>query len=1255
MKFYSRLITFTLILTALATAPARAEYERARPADLVETGARATRQRYPDADDVVLLDRTFTDYQADGQHTTWSESAVKILTEKGRRNNRTPSTWFDAAYGSADFLSAEVLHADGSRTEIDISANSRTMIDPSQMQSNIYDPNNKIVQLSVPELAPGDILHYVTTRQLVKPRVPDSFSDYTIYEMTSPIVHATYTINAPEKRPLINIALKDKISSNMIFHSTTNNGTIRYTWDAHNIPRMFEEPGMPPLHTVVQRLLVSTIEDWRDLSRWYWNLCEPHLNAITPDMLKKVQELTAGTENPQKKIENLFYFVSQEIRYMGITVEDEAPGYEPHDVSLTFNNRYGVCRDKAALLASMLRQAGFKAYPVIIHVGPKKDPEVPQPFFNHAIVAVEHENGSYQLMDPTNENTKDLLPRYLGDKSYLVAKPDGETLLTSPIIPANDNLLRISTDAAIDSHKNVQAESIVYFDGINDTIYRGRLARIKPEMQREFFEMRLKQALPSAQLEEFELSPRDVRDTNEPLQLVLKYSVPDLFVEGKEETIFTPPLIGSALGVANFLLGDTGLEKRKYPLRTEIACGVSEIYTVKLNNSLGELHSDLKREPIHTRPFQWSHQIELKEDQLLGNTKYTLDVVEFSPKEYSELKQNLMQVEYNNRKKLVFKRSDLEKDSEADTLLLSSTTDYTLNDEHNWTVRHHAKQKILTYAGKKDAAELKFNYNPAWEKVELLKATVTTGDQTKEISTKEINLMDAAWVATAPRYPAEKVLVANLPGVEIGSTIEYELLRTVINKPFFSTREYFAGTDPVASKIVRITVPEKMQLKNWHSLPEELTKEIKQRENSRTYTWKTENQPGHKPEADLPPLWSIRPAVIASTGQLNQYATTVINTLKKAASKQPQSLAKARELTKGKTTEMAVQSIRDFVSQNIRRAGPDLNALPLSAISPADQTLREGYGNSSDRAVLLFSLLKAMALEPEFIIGTRLPLLREGAPEVVTQPQRDYFNTPLVRIRLMNQWIYLNGSTQYAKIEASPWDNRFVLTETGHIELVDISSEFENQTSSLTNLELDEEGNARIHLTHFFYGTAFEGFHKKIAELPPEERNRYFQELVSSVSQSAKAEGDLVTDYESYPARQQFSVKAEHYAVRDGDLLYLNVPLNLASLLPYTLAERTEPILRNHYQRLSQTCIIDLPKGYEPSILPSDYHWEAPANGGHIQIETVYDPSTQQIHIFASADLNPTIIPVEEYSKLLKAHQDLAHRKMRTILLKRKS
>ena len=97
---------------------------------------------------------------------------------------------------------------------------------------------------------------------------------------------------------------------------------------------------------------------WSVVSRWYWDLSKPHLDAITPAMKKQVADLTAGASTDMDRIKAVFYYVSKKIRYMGITPEKDRPGFEPHDVAITYEKKYGVCRDKAALLVSLLRAAG---------------------------------------------------------------------------------------------------------------------------------------------------------------------------------------------------------------------------------------------------------------------------------------------------------------------------------------------------------------------------------------------------------------------------------------------------------------------------------------------------------------------------------------------------------------------------------------------------------------------------------------------------------------------------------------------------------------------------------------------------------------------------------------------------------------------------------------------------------------------------------------------------------------------------------
>jgi transglutaminase-like putative cysteine protease len=121
---------------------------------------------------------------------------------------------------------------------------------------------------------------------------------------------------------------------------------------------MFDEPSMPPYENVLQRLLVSTTPDWQFVSKWYWELSKPHLDATAPEMKQTVDQLTSGASSDRAKIQSIFNHVAKKVRYMGLTPEKDRPGFEPHDVKLTFTNKYGVCRDKAALLVSMLQTSG---------------------------------------------------------------------------------------------------------------------------------------------------------------------------------------------------------------------------------------------------------------------------------------------------------------------------------------------------------------------------------------------------------------------------------------------------------------------------------------------------------------------------------------------------------------------------------------------------------------------------------------------------------------------------------------------------------------------------------------------------------------------------------------------------------------------------------------------------------------------------------------------------------------------------------
>ena len=300
---------------------------------------------------------------------------------------------------------------------------------------------------------------------------------------------------------------------------------------------------------------------------------------LTADRLPRAQREAA--------IRALFDFVSREVRYMGAMAESEAPGYEPHDVSLTFDNRYGVCRDKAALLVAMLRMAGIDAWPVLINVGPRKDPQVPQPYFNHAIVAADSgdPDDPYLLMDPTSETTRSLLPEYLCEMSYLVARDEDEGIRETPPLPVEQNLLRAETVYTLHDDASADVTTTLTFLGVNDAAYRGYFASIPRDGLRAFFE-RVLQGIPGAVLTGWEVrpAPEALRTSAEPLSVRLDYAIAEA-ARGAEDgraALLDLPTVPAALAIASRVVGDLGLEKRRFPLVTDYPCGFEETVEFRL-------------------------------------------------------------------------------------------------------------------------------------------------------------------------------------------------------------------------------------------------------------------------------------------------------------------------------------------------------------------------------------------------------------------------------------------------------------------------------------------------------------------------------------------------------------------------------------------------------------------------------------------------------------------------------------------------
>jgi transglutaminase-like putative cysteine protease len=1228
-----------------------------------------TPAKYPDCDEATVEQKSVRFYRADGTGECQDETFVKVLTEKGRRDNRTLTMNFMLPYTTVEVAKLEVIKPDGQTVLVGVEANSKESIDDSQMAMNIYDPNMRVLQVNIPGLNIGDVVHSVERQTIVRPFIAGEYAEENVFEGAGFIRHISYEVHAPASRPLKRIALRDEIPGTVTASTQPGtNKTIVYRWEANNVPRMFDEPSMPPYEMVLQRLFVSTLPDWAAVSKWYWNLSQLHLDATTPEMKQMAKELTAGAKTDMDRIKALFYFVSNKIRYMGITPEKDRPGFEPHDVCITFDKKYGVCRDKAALLVSMLRLAGLDAYPVLVSVGTRKDAGVPDPYFNHAIVGVELDKGQIVLMDPTDENTRELLPASDRNQSYLVARSDGDTIRLSPIQPPEENMMRIKTTGVLNADGVIEAKSELSFQGVNDDAYRNAFSHMKPDDERRFFEQRLQQAVPGLQLKSLILVPADMRDVSTGLRAELEFSVGGMTANGGGESVVSVPWIGKRLGVVNFILDGTGLEKRKYPLETEVTCGVQEDISLKLAGGFTGASSLPSASSVDDDCAGYQQHFDAKDGTLQCSRTLELKTVEFAPAQYLALKQTLKMLDNDGRKAPILALAGKPAANgpaiagpppappvESNARILDSRKELDVTGPHTAVYRVNYSKRILTYSGKIRESEVKIPYNPACEEARIVRAVVTsTAGERQEISKDEINVMDEGWNASAKRYTGGKILVASLPGVEVGSTIEVEFEVTSTNKPFLAGFEAFQLPDDLEQKSFKLTAPANIKVHRLVSgAPGIVREQDKKDGRGQEFQWRSEKVAALPAETQLPPEWVYSAGVGYFIGDVTNYLRELNETMLERSRQSTNAAELARQLAaKAGSKIIAVKDIRDFVAKSIREAGPSFTDLPLGELSDADTTLADGYGHGADRAILLHAMLSAAGFHPEFVLVSDLPAIAGITNVAMTFPLPGNFRTPLVRITLDGGNYYLNDTDQYAQLGTTSSDGKLgIALSTRGWEVIHAAKQCEDGTRTTYTLLLDENGRTRIGVSRWYYGGNYNEKRRFFSELPPEERKRYFQETVSGVAQGARPVGDLTTTFDTYPGREQFSVIIDNYGVTAGKYLYFNLPFT-PSLIPAGADQRALPLLISHGGKNTIRTEIEMPPEFRGIVVAPKSDDFAVAGGERARI-TARKTSGGYV-VTDEFDTAPAIISPDNYQALLGVESTLSRKSSKVFLLEEK-
>jgi transglutaminase-like putative cysteine protease len=340
----------------------------------------------------------------------------RVLSPKGVENGSEVRIDFNPAYQEL-LLHRVTIHRGRTRLDALRPRDVKLIQRETELDRRLFDGALTAV-LFLRDVRQGDVIETAWTVRGENPVFGGRWMGSGALAYSVPVAESAYRLVTPAGRTVSHRVHGVELAPTV----TRRSGTTEYLWRRSRVPATLDEGDLPPGLDAFAWLEISEWPDWAAVVEWALPLYAR--DPPSAEMQERIA-IWRTLPDPAARAQAALRFVQDEIRYLGI--ELGASSHRPHAPAEVLARRFGDCKDKALLLASLLGALGIDAAPALVNAEDRGAVEawLPSPFaFDHVIVRATI-GGEVSWLDPTRSLER-------GPLAAIAPPPYGRALVIAP-------------------------------------------------------------------------------------------------------------------------------------------------------------------------------------------------------------------------------------------------------------------------------------------------------------------------------------------------------------------------------------------------------------------------------------------------------------------------------------------------------------------------------------------------------------------------------------------------------------------------------------------------------------------------------------------------------------------------------------------------------------------------------------------------------------------------------------------------------